>query len=66
MDSRFLDGTGIPADLCGKVSQTHQVGALFEALNERVLMALSDLLCIFSTIQTNLHEHCVERRARHV
>ena len=30
------------------VSQTHQVGALFEALNERVLMAPSKLPCIFS------------------
>ena len=31
----------------GVVGQTHQVGALFEALNERVLMAASDLPCIF-------------------
>ena len=42
----------------GVVGQTHQVGALFEALNKRVLMAALDLPCIFFTIQTILHEHC--------
>ena len=31
----------------GVVSQTHQVGALFEDLKERVLMAPLDLPCIF-------------------
>ena len=40
------------------VSQTYQEGALFEALNEHILMAASDLPCIFFTIQTILHEHC--------
>ena len=40
------------------VSQTQQVGALFEALNECVLMAPLNLPCIFFTIQTILQEHC--------
>ena len=34
------------------VGQTHQVGALFEALNERFFMAPSDLPCIFFTIHS--------------
>ena len=42
----------------GIVRQTNQVGTLFEALNERVLMAPSDLHCIFFTIQSLLHERC--------
>ena len=42
----------------GVVGQTHQVGSLFEALNECVLIAPSDLPCIFFTIQTIIHEHC--------
>ena len=41
------------------VGQIQQVGALFEALNERVLMAPSDLP--FFAIQTILHEHCAHK-----
>ena len=32
---------------------------LVKALDERFLMAFSDLPCNCFTIQTNLHEHCV-------
>ena len=41
----------------GVVGQTHEVGALCEALNERVLMAPLDFPSIFFTIQTVFHEH---------
>ena len=44
----------------GVVAQTHQVGALLEALNKPVLMVPSDLTCNFFTIQTILHEGCAK------
>ena len=40
------------------MGQTHHVGALFEALNQRVLTAASDLTCIFFTIKNILQAHC--------
>ena len=52
-EARYKRGIGV-------VGQTHQAGAFFEALNERVLMAPLDLPCIFFTIQTILHEHSAE------
>ena len=48
----------------GVVGQTHQVGALFEALNERVLMAPSDLPCHIVQIQRLGYEKNCRRHLR--
>ena len=49
----------IEVDMVATV-QLCQVGAQFKALNKGVLMALSDLRCIFITSQVRPHERCVD------